>query len=60
MTEEIIEKFAEEYAERVIKHKMAVHNVFDKEQVMTELKSAFKEGAVFTYYSNNKELKEEN
>ena len=51
MTEEKIEKFAEEYA-----NKQHTHAILQWEKI----KQAFKEGADFTWYSNNAELKDEN
>lgn len=41
MTEE---KLAEEYAEELIKHKMAVHDVFDKEKAKQEIMETFLTG----------------
>ena len=52
MTEEVIEKYAEEYANKVCS--------YEKAQIFEYVKDAFKEGADFTWYSNNAELKEEN
>lgn len=59
MTEGEIMVFAKEYADKIIKHKMAVHDTFNKEQAFAELSQAFIEGADFMYYSNNEELKKE-
>ena len=59
MTEEEIKQKAHEYAEKQIKHKMAVHDIFNKEQATEEIEQAFIEGADFMYYSNNEELKKE-
>lgn len=58
MTEEI-KQYAHEYAEKQIKHKMAVHDIFNKEQATEEIEQAFIEGADFMYYSNNEELKKQ-
>ncbi len=38
------EKLAEEYADKIINHKMAVHDIFEKEKVECELKQAFLAG----------------
>ena len=57
MTEGEIMVASRDYAEKVIKHKMAVHDVFNYEQAFDELTGAFTEGADFMYYTNNKELK---
>lgn len=38
------EELAEEYIAKVIKHKMAVHDIFEKEKVEHELKQAFLAG----------------
>lgn len=51
--------FAKEYADKIIKHKMAVHDTFNEKQAFVELSQAFIEGADFMYYSNNEELKKE-
>lgn len=59
MTEGEIMVFAKEYADKIIKHKMTVHDTFNKEQVFAEISQAFIEGADFMYYSNNEELKKE-
>lgn len=59
MAEGEIMVFAKEYADKIIKHKMAVHDTFNKEQAFAELSQAFIEGADFMYYSNNEELKKE-
>ena len=59
MTEEEIKQKAHEYAEKQIKHKMAVHDIFNKEQATEEIEQAFIEGTDFMYYSNNEELKKE-
>ena len=59
MTEEEIKQYAHEYAEKQIKHKMAIHDIFNKEQATEEIEQAFIEGTDFMYYSNNEELKKE-
>lgn len=45
MAEGEIMVFAKEYADKIIKHKMAVHDTFNKEQAFAELSQAFIEGA---------------
>lgn len=45
MTEEQIKQMADEHAEKLIKHKMATHDIFVKEKAKEEIMSVYIAGA---------------